>query len=45
VAVALDSCRFPEVAGTLAGDDTVLVVVRSERDRPKIRRRLEELLS
>lgn len=44
VAVALDGCRLPEVAGTLAGDDTVLVVLRTERDRPRIRRKLEELL-
>ncbi|HEY3242528.1 MAG TPA: arginine repressor [Phycisphaerae bacterium] len=29
VAVALDNKRLPEVAGTLAGDDTIFVAVRS----------------
>ena len=29
VAVALDSARFDELAGTIAGDDTVLLIARS----------------
>lgn len=29
VAAALDAAAWPEIAGTVAGDDTVLVVVRS----------------
>jgi len=29
---ALDAARFPEVVGTLAGDDTVFVAVTRERD-------------
>lgn len=31
LAAALDAARFPEVVGTLAGDDTVFVAVERER--------------
>ena len=40
VAAVIDSAHFEEVAGTVAGDDTVLVVVRS---RPGARRLAERL--
>jgi len=40
VAAALDGARFDEVAGTLAGDDTVLIVSRS---RPAAQRLLMRL--
>jgi transcriptional regulator of arginine metabolism len=29
--VALDSARLPEVVGTIAGDDTILVIARDQR--------------
>ena len=44
LAVALDQSDWPEVAGTLAGDDTVLVVVKSAADRDRIRESLAALL-
>jgi transcriptional regulator of arginine metabolism len=40
VAAVIDSAHFEEVAGTVAGDDTVLVVVRS---RPGARRLADRL--
>jgi transcriptional regulator of arginine metabolism len=40
VAAVIDAAHFEEVAGTVAGDDTVLVVVRS---RPAARRLAERL--
>jgi transcriptional regulator of arginine metabolism len=40
VAAALDAGRFEELAGTLAGDDTVLIVARS---RPAAQRLLVQL--
>ncbi len=43
VAVALDACGLPEIAGTLAGDDTILLVLRRREDRAPLRRRLEEI--
>jgi transcriptional regulator of arginine metabolism len=33
VALAIDEAAWPEVAGTLAGDDTVLVILRSQKMR------------
>ena len=44
VGIAIDEARRPELAGTIAGDDTVLVLVRRARDREKARRSLERLL-
>jgi transcriptional regulator of arginine metabolism len=44
VGIALDEARRPEVAGTIAGDDTILVIVRKSRDRDRARRELEKLV-
>ncbi len=41
LAFALDQAAWPEVVGTLAGDDTVLVVARTERSAKALERRLE----
>ena len=43
LAVAIDECAIDEVVGTLAGDDTVLLVMRKISDRQKVRELLEEL--
>jgi transcriptional regulator of arginine metabolism len=40
---ALDLLGWPEVEGTLAGDDTVLIVTRSAQRAEKFRRHLAEL--
>ncbi len=45
VAIALDEARIPEIAGTVAGDDTILVVVRRNADRPRVIRILQDLLA
>jgi len=39
VAVALDSEDWPEVAGTLAGDDTILVIAPDDATAEKVRKR------
>jgi transcriptional regulator of arginine metabolism len=44
VAVALDRERGPGVLGTIAGDDTILVVCRSAAARERLGRRVAELL-
>jgi transcriptional regulator of arginine metabolism len=41
--VALDRARLPEVVGTLAGDDTILVVARTARDARAVVKRLKSL--
>lgn len=43
LAAALDAARFPEVVGTVAGDDTVFVAVARERDTRSLVTRLSDL--
>ena len=43
LAVAIDSARLPEVVGTLAGDDTVLVITPDVRRARAFVKRLEEI--
>jgi transcriptional regulator of arginine metabolism len=43
VAAALDQAHFEEVAGTVAGDDTVLVVARGTDAAARLRRKLEAI--
>lgn len=40
---AIDGLQWPEVAGTIAGENTVLVVARSRDDAPALAKRLEDL--
>jgi len=42
-ALAIDSMQRPEVVGTLAGDDTIMVVTRSLADSGKLIRKFEEI--
>jgi transcriptional regulator of arginine metabolism len=42
VAVALDEAAWPEVLGTVAGDDTVMVVCTDARARQRVEARLRE---
>lgn len=44
VAVLLDELELPDVLGTVAGDDTILVVPRSVKRVGRLRRHLAELL-
>jgi len=43
VAAALDEAAWPEVVGTIAGDDTVLIVLRSETSATALAQRLSRL--
>jgi transcriptional regulator of arginine metabolism len=42
VAEAIDAEEWPEVLGTLAGDNTVLLILRDAEQLPAVHRRLEE---
>ena len=42
--VVLDSAQWPEVLGTVAGDDTVFVLLRSTRLGKRLLKRIEEYL-
>jgi transcriptional regulator of arginine metabolism len=44
LAAAVDAERWKEVAGTLAGDDTVLIIASSRGASKTIQRRVEEML-
>lgn len=44
LAVALDSEKWKEVVGTVAGDDTVLIVTPSPRARAALQKRLQDML-
>jgi transcriptional regulator of arginine metabolism len=43
IGVALDNEEWPEVMGTIAGDDTVLIICRSNSAMEKVIRRLKSL--
>ena len=44
LAAAVDAEHWKEIAGTLAGDDTVLLITPSRAARAAIQKRVEELL-
>ena len=44
VSRAIDNAGWPEVVGSIAGDDTVFVLVRTTRESQELRRRVMEFL-
>lgn len=44
VAQALDQLEWPDVAGTIAGDDTVLIICRSSAGRERVLKKLRTYL-
>ena len=44
VAAAMDEVDWPEVVGTIAGDDTILIVCTDKEEARKLAGRLEEML-
>jgi transcriptional regulator of arginine metabolism len=45
VAAALDEQDWPEAIGTIAGDDTILMVCRDRDDAKKLAERIQEMLA
>jgi len=43
-AEALDSMHWPEILGTLAGDNTILLVIRSNEDVPNVIQRIQDIM-
>jgi transcriptional regulator of arginine metabolism len=43
VAVAIDRAHWPEVAGTLSGDDTIFVATAGAREQEELLRRLQAI--
>ena len=41
---AIDSMRWPEVLGTISGDNTIFVAVRSSEEAPAVVEKFQEIL-
>jgi transcriptional regulator of arginine metabolism len=41
LAAAVDAAKFPEIAGTIAGDDTVLIITPTKRQRQSLQQKIE----
>jgi transcriptional regulator of arginine metabolism len=44
LAAAVDGAKFPEIAGTIAGDDTVLIITPNKRQRASLEAKIEALV-
>src|SRR5215467_6350021 len=44
LAAAVDASKFPETAGTIAGDDTVLIITPERRSRESLQKKIESLV-
>ena len=43
-AEALDSLHWPEILGTIAGDNTILLVIRATEDVPSVMGRIQDMM-
>ena len=43
VAVAIDESGWPEVVGTISGDDTIFIATEDGREQRKLRERLRDI--
>jgi transcriptional regulator of arginine metabolism len=41
LAAALDAAKFPEIVGTIAGDDTILIITSNRRSRESLQKIIE----
>ena len=37
----MDAAKFPEIAGTIAGDDTVLIITPNRKTRDSLQKKIE----
>jgi transcriptional regulator of arginine metabolism len=44
LAAAVDAAKFSEIAGTIAGDDTVLIITPSKKSRESLQKKIEALV-
>jgi transcriptional regulator of arginine metabolism len=44
LAAAVDGAKFHEIAGTIAGDDTVLIITSSKKSRESLQKKIEAFL-
>ena len=41
LAAAVDAAKFTEIVGTIAGDDTILIITPNRRNRESLQKKLE----
>jgi transcriptional regulator of arginine metabolism len=44
LAAAVDGAKFPEIAGTIAGDDTVLIITPNKKSRESLQKKIESFV-
>lgn len=44
VAAALDALKFPEVVGSIAGDDTIMAAVRTVEDADRLMKKIQNMI-
>jgi transcriptional regulator of arginine metabolism len=44
LAAAVDGAKFTEIAGTIAGDDTVLIITPNKKTRESLQKKIESLV-
>ena len=44
VAAALDAMKLEEIVGTIAGDDTIMMAVRTKEDTQTVMQKIEEMI-
>jgi transcriptional regulator of arginine metabolism len=44
LAAAVDGAKFPEIAGTIAGDDTVLIITPNKKQRESLQHKIESFV-
>lgn len=45
VAAALDAMKFPEIVGCIAGDDTIMVAIKTNEDTENLMSKINDVLS
>lgn len=45
LAAAVDGSKFPEIAGTIAGDDTVLIITPNKKSREALQKRIQSMVT
>ena len=44
-AEAIDSMRYPEIAGTIAGDNTIFIAIKDAKQAPEMIKRFQSMMS
>lgn len=44
VAAAIDALKYPEIVGTIAGDDTVMMAIRTNKEAVLVQKKIKDML-